>query len=131
MGRDAWVRGKPFVQNLVENVSAHLTIVNQGWVVSHPDVVKASRRKVPILLGHTAMDGGAADALSKLASQFLGSKSKAPVRQKADTASYLEAQLDTLTRMQHGMAHASYEDNFKYIVLRSLHVMAKIGRAHV
>jgi hypothetical protein len=115
---------KPFVQNLVENVSSQLTIVNLGWVVDHEDIRRANRRRMPILLGRDAPMPGVSEKLGKLASQYLAPKTRAAVKLRPDPARYLEAELEVLLHMQEDLKGATYEDNFKYIVSRSLHVMA-------
>jgi MinD-like ATPase involved in chromosome partitioning or flagellar assembly len=115
---------KPFVQNLVENVSGQLNIVNLGWVVDHEDIRRANRRRVPILLGKDVAQSQSGDKLAMLAAEYLAPKPRASVRQRTDPARFLEAELEVLTRMQEDLKGASYEDNFRYIVARSLHVMS-------
>ena len=115
---------RPFVQNLVENVSAQLTIVNLGWVISHHDIERASIQRLPILVGKEPGDRATAEAFSRLASQYLPAKPKVSLRARVDPTRFLEAELETLTRMQQDLRGAGYEDNFRYIVARSLHVLA-------
>ena len=116
---------KPFVENLVENVSANMTIVNLGWVVQHEEIARAAVRRVPILLGKgRAAPAGAGAELDRLASQYLGSKPRAVLGSRADPSRYVEAQLDTLRRMHADVGGASYRANFHYVVARSLHVMS-------
>jgi MinD-like ATPase involved in chromosome partitioning or flagellar assembly len=117
---------KPFTENLVENVSAHLTMVNLGWVVSHPDVNKAAQRRVPLLLGDERPSEVNAE-IGKLAAEFLSPKAKAmfaPHHRTADPGRYLESQLQVLNKMHADMKGASYRENFKYIAARTLHVMS-------
>ena len=114
---------KPFVENLVENVSAHLTIVNLGWIVAHPDILRANIRKVPILLGHEATSSHLGSELHRLAALYLPQKTKA-VRTRPDPARFPQAELEVLHHMHAELGQASYEDNFRYIVARSLHVLS-------
>jgi len=127
---------KPFVENLAENVSAHLTILNLGWVIAHEDINRSNQRRIPALLAHDpkpahkAQDAVSAE-LAKLASLYLGVKAPAPKpapsavhaeRTSVDPSRYLDIQLDTLRRMSGDLRGQGYRDNFKYIAYRSLHV---------
>jgi MinD-like ATPase involved in chromosome partitioning or flagellar assembly len=129
---------KPFVENLAENVSGRLTILNLGWVIAHDDINRANQRRVPVLLGPEraatpARHDPVAAELSKLASRYLGIRTPGPSKPLArpafvtkatiDPSRYLEVQLDTLRRMGDDLKTASYRDNFKYIAYRSLHLM--------
>jgi MinD-like ATPase involved in chromosome partitioning or flagellar assembly len=116
---------RPFVENLIENVSANLTILNLGWVISHPDIGQAAIRRVPLLLGKEPPPSAAMAQLGRLASLYLGSKAKAhAVGHRTDAGHFLESQLEILRSMHGEMGKASYEDNFRYIALRSQHVMS-------
>ncbi len=130
---------KPFVQNIVENVSAHMTIMNLGWVIAHEEINQANHRRVPVLLTpETRQAAGRTSTqveLEKLATQYLGVKPP-PARkphapsdrfEAASATRYLDAQLDTLKKMYGDMKGASYRENFRYIVYRSLHVMTRRG----
>ncbi len=130
---------KPFSESLAENVSAHLTIMNLGWVVENEKINDANIRRVPVLLG--AVEKGAPvssapadpvmDRLARMAAKHLPPKPRP--RPKAAAASgtlarpdprqYLDVQLDTLRRMYDDMKGAGYRENFAYITSRSLHVM--------
>jgi MinD-like ATPase involved in chromosome partitioning or flagellar assembly len=116
---------KPFTENLVENVSANLNMVNLGWVVAHPDVNKAAQRRVPVLLGKDRPSEVNVE-VGKLAAQFLGQKAKpaAAPQRAADPGRYLDAQLKVLNKMHADLKGAGYRENFAYIVSRTLHVMA-------
>lgn len=143
---------RPFVQNLEAHVSAHLTLFNLGWVVTHEDFAKAAQARLPALLygdsrAPRAASSGArtpSDALDKLAAEFLGGRPPARRSARAATAfasalgapkvpsampapkasRYLEGQLDTLVRMYDGLKGAGYPDNFRYLVSRSLHILS-------
>ena len=128
---------KPFVENLAENASAHLTILNLGWVIAHDDINRSNQRRVPALLAHDdkpapkAPDAVSAE-LARLASLYLGVRPPAPKAAPAsvvrtepgsvDPSHYLNVQLDTLRRMSGDLKGQGYRDNFKYIAYRSLHV---------
>jgi MinD-like ATPase involved in chromosome partitioning or flagellar assembly len=136
---------KPFVQNLVGNVSGHLTILNLGWVIAHADINQANIQRTPVLL--TPAPPPPAEAprdrtqveLSRLATQYLGLKPPAfrkqgPPREMiaprpaaADASRYLDTQLEILKRMYDDMKDAGYRQNFRYITYRSLHVMSSRG----
>ena len=124
---------KPFVQNLVENVSGNMTILNLGWVIAHPEINKANMKRVPVVLqaeekpAAAPKKDAAATELSRLAAQYLGVKPgtvRPPTNPfKPDPRIYLDNQLDTLKKMYDDMKGASYRENFKYLAYRSLHVM--------
>jgi len=132
---------KPFMNNLAENVSARMTIVNLGWVVAHEEINRAAQQRVPALLYREPRRGaapalrGARLELERLATQYLGPRSApraaaapaaGPSRRSAAprTSHYLETQLDTLQRMYEGLETAGYRDNFRYIAHRPLHVLS-------
>jgi flagellar biosynthesis protein FlhG len=123
---------KPFLQNLNENISGNLTILNLGWIIAHAEINKANNRRVPVLLQTDEKPAApkkdsAAQELSKLATQYLGLKPGAtkPLNRvfRPDPKTYLETQLDTMRKMYDDMKGASYRENFKYLAYRSLHVM--------
>ncbi len=127
---------KPFVSNLAETVSSHLTILNLGWVIAHDDINRANQRRAPVVLSPAEKPvAKPTDAVSveiaKLAELYLGARpaprpaAPTPVRVErpsVDPGRYLEGQLDTLRRMSDDLRGQSYRDNFDYIVYRSLHV---------
>ena len=129
----------PFSESLAENVSAHLTIMNLGWVVENDRINEANIRKVPVLLTDetpaapqiAAQGDRVARELSKLASLHLPAKARPrtvasthTAASRPDPSRYLDVQLDTLRRMYDDMKGAGYRENFAYITARSLHVMA-------
>jgi MinD-like ATPase involved in chromosome partitioning or flagellar assembly len=127
---------RPFVENLAENVSTRLTLLNLGWVVESGKINDASVKRVPALLvpeprPRVAKVDAAQAQLERLAAEHL--PGKAPARsEKARTAAvarprasqYLDVQLDTLRRMYHDLKVANDRENFAYLTARSLHVMA-------
>jgi MinD-like ATPase involved in chromosome partitioning or flagellar assembly len=124
---------KPFVENLVGNVSANLTMLNLGWIIAHPDINKANMKRIPITLQQeerapAVKKESAATELSRLASQYLGAKpgGTRPVTStfRPDPKIYLDNQLETLKKMYDDMKGASYRENFKYLAYRSLHIMS-------
>lgn len=131
---------RPFVEAIAENVSAHLTILNLGWIVGHDDIHQANIRRLPILLAPKARPAAQAAPkdvvsaeLERLAAQYLGTRRPAPRRLRAppaaapDASRYLDVQLDTLRRMYDDMKGAGYRQNFRYVAYRSLHVMQSRG----
>jgi MinD-like ATPase involved in chromosome partitioning or flagellar assembly len=131
---------KPFVQSLAETVSAHMTVMNLGWVVESERINASNIQRVPAMLqpptAPTARKAAPpADRvqaeLSQLAAQHLPSRPRADRARTplaavmpASPSRYLDVQLETLKRMYGDMKDASYRDNFTYITARSLHVMA-------
>ncbi len=133
---------RPFVENLAENVSSGLTVLNLGWVVAHEEIERAGRRRVPALLYREprtrAVRDRVAEELKSLAAEY--GVTKAPARPTAEvrpasppraspSSSYLDAQLEALRRMSEGMENADYRDNFEYIAYRTLHLMSSRSAA--
>jgi hypothetical protein len=131
---------KPFALNLAQNVSAHLTVLNLGWVVAHDDIERAGRLCIPALLLREEVKPSPSrdrvgEELKRLAAEYLGTR-MAPPRPALDRSepsalpanperqSYLDAQLDTLRRMSEGLQGTDYRDNFAYIAYRTLHLMS-------
>jgi MinD-like ATPase involved in chromosome partitioning or flagellar assembly len=131
---------KPFAENLARNVSAHLTVLNLGWVVAHRDIERAGRMGVPALLfceepkPSPARDR-VAEQLRRLAAEYLGARPgphRPTVERPEATAqppaaprpSYLDAQLEALRRMSEGLEGTDFRDNFAYIAYRTLHLMS-------
>jgi MinD-like ATPase involved in chromosome partitioning or flagellar assembly len=125
---------KPFVEGLAENVTAHLTIDNLGWVMAHAKVDESNIRRVPVLLAKeerpTAKVSAAQAEIERLASLYLGPRTT-PVRKvkavaqptERSAAPYLEGQLEMLRRMQDDLKGVTYRENFLYVAYRALHVM--------
>ncbi|MCM2257058.1 MAG: P-loop NTPase [Vicinamibacteria bacterium] len=133
---------KPFMESLAEGVSSHLTVLNHGWIVAHPDVNKASVDRVPVVLreGGSMATPTAAEAvgtaereLEALAERYLGRASRKPAAPKpraereptsraalTDPSRYLAGQLESMLRMLEDQGGRSYHENFRYIVARSL-----------
>jgi MinD-like ATPase involved in chromosome partitioning or flagellar assembly len=128
---------KPFVESLADNVSAHMTVMNLGWVVESDRINDSNIKRVPAMLRPEAAPRKEAPSdpvqaeLARLAAQHLPTRprtdrTRTPLAAavKPSPSRYLDVQLDTLKRMYEDMKHASYRDNFTYITARSLHVMA-------
>jgi len=126
---------RPFAQSLAEHVSAHMTILNMGWVVDSPRITEASMKRVPALLypepkSHARRPESSKTELARLAAQHLPWKPSRPEKprgaapaSRADPSRYLDLQLDTLRLMFEDMRGANYRENFAYITARSLQVM--------
>jgi MinD-like ATPase involved in chromosome partitioning or flagellar assembly len=118
---------KPFTENLMEKVSGRLSIMNLGWIVAHEDINRANIRRVPALLGKDSARQSPAAELERLARRHLGARALASrALSRPDPDQYLEVQLETLSRMSDDLKSSSYRENFKYIVYRSLHLMASM-----
>jgi MinD-like ATPase involved in chromosome partitioning or flagellar assembly len=122
---------KPFVENLAENVGAHVTIFNLGWVVDHEKINASNIRRVPVLLDREGTAKAPAlgrhfAELERIAAQHRAPKAPRSVRGPAarpDPSDYLDVQLETMRRMFEDQKGAGYRENFRYITSRSLHVM--------
>jgi MinD-like ATPase involved in chromosome partitioning or flagellar assembly len=125
---------KPFTENLAENVSGSLTILNLGWIVAHADINKANMNRTPVMLqpeertASAVKKDNATAELQKLAAQYMGIKPGAPRAVpnpfKPDPKIYLDSQLQILKNMYDDMRGANYRENFKYLAYRSLHIMS-------
>jgi MinD-like ATPase involved in chromosome partitioning or flagellar assembly len=126
---------KPFVESLAENVSAHMTILNLGWVPESAKINESSMKRIPALLGQetksrTPAPGAALSELQRLAALHLSRRTPRPEKPKllppgakAVTTPYLEAQLEGLKRMYDDTKGADFRENFAYLTARSLHVL--------
>ncbi len=122
---------KPFVENLSDNVSGNLSILNLGWIIEHADINKGNMKRVPVLLQPEDRAASKKESptaeLARLAGQYLGVKpgGLSPIVKvpRPDPKSYLESQLETLRKMYDDLKGAGYRDNFKYLAYRSLHLM--------
>ena len=118
---------RPFTENLLTKVSGRLSIMNLGWVVAHEQINRANARRVPVLLNRDRQRKDPSAELARLARRYLGTRSSATrALSRPDPAQYLAVQLDTLRRMDDDLKNAGYRENFKYIVYRSLHLMASL-----
>jgi MinD-like ATPase involved in chromosome partitioning or flagellar assembly len=123
---------KPFVTNLAENVGAHITVFNLGWVVDHPEINSSNIMRVPVLLTPEAnatppTPAGHFAELERIATQYRPARahrhSKHGSAPKPDPTRYLDVQLETLRRMFDDQKGAGYRENFRYITARSLFAM--------
>ena len=128
---------KPFVENLAENVSAHLAVLNLGWIVAHEDFGRAAsdafRRSCSARSGRprrAPTRWPSSCSASRPSTWGRSRRARGPPQERRRTprppspARYLDAQLDTLRRMSDGMRGASYRDNLDYIAYRTLHLMS-------
>jgi MinD-like ATPase involved in chromosome partitioning or flagellar assembly len=125
---------KPFVEGLAENVTAHLSIENLGWVMAHPKIDESNIRRVPALLAKEERPREKVNAaqaeVERLASLYLGTRTK-PVRKAKPSvlppeqaaAPYLEGQLEMLRRMQDDLKGVTFRENFQYVTYRALHII--------
>ncbi|MGH9440830.1 MAG: P-loop NTPase [Thermoanaerobaculia bacterium] len=125
----------PFVENLVDNVSARLNVTNLGWVLKSERVHDSNCRRKPILLAPDAVAseerGSAVDReVSELEKRFLHLKIDKPSRANrpsplvpADPRRAVVDQLDSLRAMYADQREAGVKENFAYITQRSLHLI--------
>jgi MinD-like ATPase involved in chromosome partitioning or flagellar assembly len=118
---------RPFTENLLRNVSSRLSIMNLGWIVAHEQINRANSRRVPVLLSRERSRKDPSTELARLARRYLGSRAgSARAVERPNPEQYLEVQLETMRRMNDDLKSAGYRENFKYIVYRSLHLMASL-----
>jgi MinD-like ATPase involved in chromosome partitioning or flagellar assembly len=122
---------KPFVTSLAENVGAHVTVFNLGWVVDHPRIHESNIMRRPVLLQEETRKAAAKEGpfaeIERIAAQHLPPKPSRPAAPRPsaapDPSEHLEVQLDTMRRMFEDLKGAGYRENFRYITSRSLHVI--------
>jgi MinD-like ATPase involved in chromosome partitioning or flagellar assembly len=115
---------KPFTENILRRVSGRLSIMNLGWIIAHEDIDRANNRRVPVLLSADRLRQSPTMQLANIARRHLGSRALASrALQQPNPDQYLEAQLETLRRLNDDLKSAGYRENYKYIVYRSLHIM--------
>ena len=125
----------PFVENLVDNVSARLNLTNLGWVLKSDRIHDANCRRRPILLASDSVAGprtaSAVDReVSELEKRFLHLKIDKPSRSDrqapllaADPKRALADQLDSLRAMYADQKESGVKENFAYITQRALHLI--------
>lgn len=130
---------KPFVENLVANVSERLTLSNLGWVVRSDEVHQGNCRRRPVTLSprdgralhHVSRADKALDALIRettgLALEPKKPKPVLPVPTRPDPESALARELDALNRMYHRKGDRDDpRDNFDYLTSRALHLLTRL-----
>jgi MinD-like ATPase involved in chromosome partitioning or flagellar assembly len=125
---------KPFLRNLADNVTAHLTIENLGWVLTHAKIDESNIRRVPVLLAKgeqpkaKVVDAATAQ-IERLAARYSPArpvparKAKPAAGSMHAAAPYLDGQLEMLRRMQDDLKGVTYRENFLYVAYRALHVI--------
>jgi len=126
---------RPFAESLAESVSAHMTILNLGWVPESEKINLCSMQRIPALLSRDASPRRQAPStadseLQRLASLHLPRRVPRPEKPKlpswgavASATPYLDAQLDALKRMYQDIRGVDFKENFAYLTARSLHVL--------
>ena len=130
---------KPFVENLVANVSERLILSNLGWVVRSDEVHEGNCRRRPVTLSprdgrsahHATRAEKALDALIRettgLALEPKKPKPVLPVPMRPDPESALARELDALNRMYHRKGDRDDpRDNFDYLTSRALHLLTRL-----
>jgi MinD-like ATPase involved in chromosome partitioning or flagellar assembly len=122
---------RPFVENLAENVGAHMTILNLGWIVENERIHASNIKRVPILLEPETKTKSAPkprgfaelERLGALHKPYRATKPIWTIQSRPDPTHYLDVQLDAMRRMFDDLKGAGYRENFRYITSRSLQVM--------
>ncbi len=125
---------KPFVESLADNVSAHMTILNLGWIPESEKINESNMKRIPAILQPEAKakaqaPNAAQAALERLAALHLPrrtprpEKPRVPSAVKSATTPYLDAQLEGLRRMYDDIRGVDLRENFAYVTARSLHVL--------
>lgn len=131
----------PFVENLTNNVSAHLNLTHLGWIVADDRIHRANCAGFPAVLerrrgAETApkpvVDPVMAE-LERLSSAALGLRRpvRPPVERRhqpaplaAPPADLLDGQLQTLKAMYSDRTKDTVRENFSYLAYRALNLMS-------
>jgi MinD-like ATPase involved in chromosome partitioning or flagellar assembly len=132
----------PFVKNLAEQVTPHLSLTQLGWIVQDPDLHRANCSGRPYLLGPEGRPAAKAAPVARssrdifaeldsLRSSVLGIDKKSSPRATASRATTAAAgvdallgeQLDSLRTMFSDRRKDSVRENFTYCVFRALNLM--------
>lgn len=126
---------KPFVTNLVSNVSERLVLTNLGWVVRSDAIHRGNCDRRPILLTPRpemkAGPGATERQLDQIIRETLGlqvekaRKPILPMRKPPDAENALGNQLDVLRKMYDRRPGQIDDprDNFEYITNRAVHLL--------
>ncbi len=128
---------RPFVENLVTNVSERLTLTNLGWIVRSEEIHRGNCERRPLLL--QPRDGSAAppkpdrvaralDELVREVTGLVGEKKRSPVHpisRRPDPDAALAEQLEALRKMYDTRpGHAADPRlNFDYVTSRAVHLL--------
>jgi MinD-like ATPase involved in chromosome partitioning or flagellar assembly len=122
---------KPFVENIVENVSSRISINNIGCIINSPKIQEANSRRIPLLLFDEVINGKKPlPALEQLADWCKGlerekrEKSSIPDQyRKPDPKIQLRHQLDILRTIHTQTKDVTIEQNFNFISERTQYLL--------
>jgi MinD-like ATPase involved in chromosome partitioning or flagellar assembly len=124
---------KPFIDNLMRNVSAHVGITNLGWITKSEAVHRANCNRTPALLMReekkTKKTDRVAKELEDIRAMAIGLEQPQKKRRAAAAAPILEPedhlarQLNVLKTMFDQKKNDDYAANFDYISQRALFTM--------
>jgi MinD-like ATPase involved in chromosome partitioning or flagellar assembly len=128
----------PFVANLVDNVSAGLSVTNLGWVIKSDRIHEANCHRRPILLSPERQEPARPISrlerqLGELEREFLHLHVEKPSRAERPRIAYpidsknaVEQQLDSLRAMYANQRESGVRENFTYIAQRALHLIESV-----
>lgn len=123
---------KPFVENIVENVSSRINVLNLGWIVKSEKLHQANCNRVPILLYDDVFGKKKKESESMMEFKELVRGLKREKRGKLkipkkftppNSDQQLTRQLDTLQQLYTQTKDISIEQNFQYITERAAYLL--------
>ncbi|MFC1848947.1 P-loop NTPase [candidate division CSSED10-310 bacterium] len=122
---------KPFVTNIVQNVSSRINIVNLGWIKKSKKIHEANCNSVPVLLYDDVFRKRKKsapeiefDIMLKSLRRDKRKRRKIPSTYiRSDPTTQLKRQLDTLEDMHTQTNDVKIEQNFDYITSRALYLL--------
>lgn len=126
---------KPFVENIITNVSERLILTNLGWIVKSNEVHQGNCHRQPILMKAARPPkppDSATQGIDLLIRQTIGLPQEkqrnpaiSPLARRPDPDKALTAQLDVLQKMYHRRPGEADDprDNFEYITSRIIYLL--------
>jgi MinD-like ATPase involved in chromosome partitioning or flagellar assembly len=124
---------RPFVQNLIENVTSRCSSSNLGWINRSKVIEMSNRTRIPALLQQPAEPRRSIDPIEQeledLRVTAIGIPPRRPPKMKIseqpqyDPQDYLSQQLETLKTMFAARHEDDYRANFQYMTQRAMFTM--------
>jgi MinD-like ATPase involved in chromosome partitioning or flagellar assembly len=129
---------KPFVENIVQYVSSGIRIVNLGCLLNSEKMHLAGCHNVPVLLYDDVLgakkDKTAEKTFTQVTEDLENEDKDAPALsepyKKSDSGLKLQRQLDILKQIYTQTRNITIEQNFEYIIERSLYLLKNPRPSH-
>lgn len=129
---------KPFVENIVNHVSSRISIVNLGCMLNSEKMHLAGCQNIPVLLYDDVLGckkgKTTAATIKKITQDLEGSEKGTPEIpesfEKPDPGRQLQRQLDILKQIYTQTRNITIEQNFEYLIERSLYLLKNPRPSH-